>query len=535
MNRKAYRFLPLLLAVLLLMGVLSACGGSRDASAGAQSAASEAPVASEADADRSSEEAPAPAEEPAAESALEPEGSPEEEIPEDPEALGRWLWEKNQAMSAELFAMDADLQATSTMIMDGEEISVPVNMRMRVIYEDEAPKTVQMDMDTQGQMERTWYEDGMVYRSSELGNFKAPMSAEDFNTQYVESQLKDYSELGADAFGTLTGEKTDKGYQITFGDISLEAMLSFTNLTEELLGSMDMGDLAQIKSVTMEGTILLGEDFHMTRSDLTMEYVMDVMGQEISGSSSTIETVNSINDGVTILVPSDDSSYRTLDDINIPDLFETGYELLSLQDALGYQESLTAEIRGGLSEGTYTALDDINYIMSYDGITMRWDSGLYVGDTLMDWTSDRCEGAQGQYITPNGTEEYTDDGVSNYMSIVEYLAVYTETFDEGDNFTTDTRDGNLVLRFDLGEDNAEAILQSNLDYLTTGVDLSQADSLSCTGTMELVYDVSGLLRSQTLSLSATAVIAGQTVEIDMTDLGSVTATGDGVTVDLTGV
>jgi hypothetical protein len=487
--------------------LFSGCGGQQAASS-ASAPTSEAAVSST---EAVSAEAEASAE-------------PEEisQVSQDPEELGQYVWNLVEEANAQVFAVDYDMTMDLDIDLDGDTSSQRITGRVQEINQD-GSYTYHQSQQYMGASSETWYQDGTVYLSDSNGDYKAPMDLETFQAQNSDTS-SDLLDLSADSFGTLTGEKTDSGYSLSFGDVSLDAWQEFAGLITQ--GNEDS---ITCEALSIDGSLTCNAQGQLSQLDMTLTVTCDILGMKLTETIKISETVNGYDDAVTINIPSDAASFTEIGDINIPTLYLTGYETLLSQEAMSYQSAVAITLSDGTDEETYVQMDTISYILGEDGLSARWDTTLVYDQETVSWSSDVYSGGVGTITTEDGADSYTYDDSSYLSDIVDYLAFYEDSFDYGSDYQLEQDEGNTLVTYNLDSDYVFAVLSANLESL--GLDATEGTLVSASGTMTLYFDASGLLCSQLLEGTATLDFDGTVLTVNIQDGGTVNAVGDAVTLD----
>lgn len=451
-----------------------------------------------------------------------PESSLEElaEAPQDPEELGAWLWELNETQDAVHYAMDFDMDM-SVKISIGEETSTEkVKTRIRQIRREDgtmAYQTEQRYLDTQSEL---WYDDGMVYLSDDYGDYKAPMDLDLFQEQYIDNGSSDLMELSPEDFGTLTGEETDTGYVLTYGDVALEAWMAFSGMLDGMLDVVD----GSCEDFTLSGTVTMDRKGNMIRHEMYMSVSVQVMGITMDEELEMLQSVNSVDENVSIVVPENDEDFRDVGDIAIPKTFCDGFNSTLAQDSLGYQSAWTLEL-SDQAEGlatTYGQEDDIHYSFDETGLQVAWTTTATVDGEVVGWTEDSYAGGEGVLKDPDGEEPYIYDDESFGEDIAAFLTAYVESFDSGSGYAQ-TPEGDLA--YDLDAEYAESLLDSYLTDMETGVDIGEALEKFVQGGMEVRFNADGAMVSQELVITAELTYEVGTISVTFRDFGEVIQMG----------
>lgn len=516
------RILALTAALCLL---LSACGGE----AAGRSAETEASV-SAAEESVSASEAPAvESENPTEEPAEDPESSLETEAqaaPEDPVELGRWLWALNEEKDQENYAVDYDMDMTIRVELDGESTTEKVSTRIRQIEHEDGTVTYQSEEQYMNAVTKTWYDDGMVYLSDPYGDYKAPMDLDTFRETYINDGSSDLLELTADDFGTLTGEATGSGYVLTYGDVALDAWMTFSGMFDDALEGLDGG----CESFSLNGTVTLDKDGNMLRHDMQMSVSFDIMGMTLVEDLTMVQSVNGYNESVSISAPADDDVFVDMSDIEIPSVFADGFNGTLAQDALHYQDTMTLSVSDpsqGITD-VYTQQDDIVYSFESDGLHVVWDTSLLDGGQVVSWSNDSYAAGVGAITDETGEAPYTYDDDSFGSDIAGFITLYTDSFDAGNHYQLAQDGDQMVLTYDIDSDYVRGLLSGYLEGYGTGVDYDEAEAKECRGTMSIWFDMSGLMVSQLLDVSAELTYETGVLSVSLTDQGDVLAMGSDV-------
>lgn len=502
-----------LIGVLCLM--LSACGGEQQRSASSDTASVPA-VGSSTE---------------AAEAAVESVKSSLEtgaEAPQDPVELGRWLWSLNEEKNQENYAVDYDVEMSLALDMDGESTTEKVSGRVRQIENQDGTVIYQSEEQYLNAVTTTWYADGMVYLSEPYGDYKAPMDLDAFREQVISDGSSDLMELSVDDFGTLTGEITDSGYVLTYGDVALEAWMAFSEMLDGMLEGVDGG----CEQFELSGTVTLDRDGNMLRHEMKMEVSFDVLGVMLTEHVDMTQSVNSYNESVTISVPVHDDAFVDMSDIQIPSLFADGFNGTLAQNALHYEDTMTLSISdpaGGIAD-TYVQQDTIAYFLAGDGLHVVWDTSTLMDGEVVNWSNDSYVAGSGTFTDNTGESQYTYDDGSFGEDIAAFVTLYADSFDAGNHYQLTQEGSQRVLTFDIDEDYISSLLSGNLSSFGTGVDYDEATEANCRGTMTVWFDGSGLMVSQLLDVTAELTYETGVISVAMTDRGDVLAMGDDVTV-----
>lgn len=501
------------LAVALCM-LLSGCGGTGAASSAPESApaAAETSVQNEAPATEATE-TPKPEESQAA----------AETGSMTPEELGQWAWAQMETYDEASYAVDYDMDMAITVDIDGESTTQKVSGRVKEIDSDTDGDISYQSMQMNGAVTESWYGGGYVYLSDSNGKYKAPISDEDDLDE--QNSADDLLELDAGSFGTLTAEKTDKGYTVTFGDPSLDTWMAFS----DMLSGVDEG--VNCTAFTLDGTVEMDENGALRKLTMEMSAQFDLMGMTMNETATISQTINCYDGDVTIHVPEDDADFRELSDISLPTAFIDGYNALLSQYGVSYQSQLNINITDGTDADDYVEENTIDYIYDEDdGLRLTWD----VSQTLNGETSQSSEtyaNGEGTVVDESGESSYTYDDASFLTDVQNVIAYYSDCFAYGSDYQLEQDGDYQKLTMTLDSEYVEAVAAAYLDAVGAEIDMDEATEIASDGTISFWYDLSGMLVMQLYQGTCKMTYTGAELTVSVTDNGAVLAVNDGVTVN----
>lgn len=460
----------------------------------------------------------------AAESAVETSAA---EAPEDPQELGRWLWDLNQTASAEIFALDEDISMTVHILADTEDTTSSMDSRVKQIQNEDGSLTYQSESHVDNTVTTTWYDDGTIYLSDPYGNYKAPIDEASFTETYLDDTISNLNSLGVDYFGTLTGEKTDTGYLLTYGNVSLDAWMIYSDLIGSTFSSLGVD--ASCEDFSLSGTMTLDQDGNLLRHDFDLSITLDVLETQFTEELQVSQVVNSRNENVSISIPSADDSFVYMSDISIPTIFSDGYNTTLAQDALTFQDTMALTVSDGNSSHVYLQQDDISYM--YDSnyiLSAVWDSNLSQDGETIRWSSDTYSNGEGVYSDDTGDAPYTYDDTSFAEDIFNYVTIYTDSFSYGNNYVLEADGDRTKLTYNLDPYYVEMLLDEYTSTYDTGILFSDASSISSSGTMTVWFDMYGLMESQSLQCTSELTMETGVFTVTLEDNGEVVALGSDV-------
>lgn len=454
------------------------------------------------------------------ESAVESSREEAAEAPGDPEALGAWLWELNEDQAERHFALDFDMDMNIKIMIGEETTSQKLKSRIRQIRREDDTIAYQIEEQYLDSQMELWYDDGTVYLSDDYGDYKAPMELEAFQEQYASDGSSDLMELDSSNFGTLTGEKTETGYVLTYGDVDMKAWMAFSGLMDGMLDVVD----GSCQDFTLSGTITMDAQGDMIRHEMNMNVTLEIMGLTMTEELEMLQSVNSVDEKVSIVVPEDDEDFRDVGDIAIPRTFCDGFNSTLAQDSLDYQSTWTLELTDQTESPAtvYGQEDNISYSFDDTGLRVVWTTTATVDGEAVGWTEDSYAGGEGVIKDPDGEEPYVYDDENFSQDIAGFLTVYVDSFDSGSGYAQ-TPEGDLA--YDLDAEYAESLLDSYLTDMETGVNISEALEKFVQGGMEVRFNADGAMVSQELVITAELTYEVGTISVTFRDFGEVLQMG----------
>ena len=506
------------LAVALCL-LLSGCGGTT------KGASSQEPASAPAEA---SEQMAISATELDATEAVEVSQTEEDQAAEtanmSPEELGQWAWTQMETYGDNAYAIDYDMDISLTVDLDGETTSQKATGRVKEIDSETDGEITYSSMQTNGTVTESWTGGGYVYLSDSNGKYKAPITDEDEQTEVAGGD--DLLELDAGSFSTLTAEKTDKGYTITFGDPSLDTWMAFSDMFT------GVDDSVTCTAFGLNGTAEIDENGATRQIDMEISVQFDVLGMTLSETVVLSQTTNCYDDDVSIHVPETDAEFREVSDISLPTAFINGYNTLLSQYGVSYQSQLNINITDGSVADDYVETNAINYVYDEDnGLSMTWDTDQTLdGETVGQSTDTYANGAGVQVIDGEETS-YTYDDASTMSDIQNNIAFYSGCFAYGSDYKLEQDGDYQKLTMTLDSEYVEMIAAAYLDGIGADFDMNEASEITSNGTISFWYDLNGMLVMQLYQSSSTMSFTGAELTVSITDNGAVMAVNDGVTVN----
>lgn len=456
------------------------------------------------------------------------EASREAETPMDPEELGDWLLEKMYERQEEHFAYDMDMDMTFQLMLEGEDMEeIKSSSRSRSIRREDGTTAYQMEMESEGSRTSLWHDDGMLYLDSDYGSYKVEMDPEEFQQEYlggVAGKVLSNPAVNKQMMrwiGTIRGQETEDGYILTYGDLSPECW----NLISGMLGGMLAEIDGNLRDLTMDGTITLDRQGNILGQELVETVEMDSMGMTARVEVVMRMDVNCYDEQVTIKAPKDDEDFREMSDVEIPQVFANGYGQTLWQDELRYQDTLTLRVADEVNglEDVYIQSDEIRSTVDLGGLNVEWDTGHMKNDQVIGWSQDIYSGGQGTVTDESGEQEYSYDDESFASDIAEFMTLYTDSFEEGNDYQMEEDGTRRRLTYTFSEDYAAYLLRNFLESYGTGVDYREAMEADCRGSMTIWFDETGAMVEQKLEASAELTFETGVISVTVEDHGTVLA------------
>lgn len=507
------KIIALLLAVGLMLSVFSGCGDKSATEVSEE--ASVVAVSQEKETDSAVE----------AVQSLEEEG---ETPPEDPAQLGKWIWDKSVENQDSVYASDYDMEVSLTMVILEEEITESTRGRVRMIEGEDGLVYHSVENGSGSSVEK-WYKDGMMYESSSLGDFKAPVEESEVEEMLGASEIlsSEGMELDSDSFNTVVGEVTASGYQVTFSDVNLNTWMDFIEVISEVT---EDADGMECTAFELDGVRVLNQEYDLVREEINLS-----MGVEYTGITVEITmhiASNGFDEAVSISVPEDDRSFVEYPDIEVPDIYVEGYNAMvnAMDYGMTYDDVLLVTLGADDSDLAYRQHDTISYTFDSDGLLQsQWDSILYTAGEVEYQSSDQYYNGVGQILEQpgDGVYDYTYDDFSMMSDILSFQTYYADSFDYGSNYVLGEDGEYTTLTYDVNQEYVELI--GGLLLPSFGVDITEATEITTTGTMTIWFGQSGMVIRQKYQAHIDMMLPeGLPMSVVMTDDGSVTATGAGV-------
>ena len=500
---------------LTLCLLLSGCGGNGGASSAPEE--SSAPAAA-------SEQTVASAAETAAEAGTEDSQAAAETGDMIPEELGQWAWAQLETHNEATYAIDYDMDMTVDIDLDGESTTQKTSSRIKQIDSETDGRISYASVQMNGAVSETWIGGGYVYLSDANGKYKAPVS--DGDAQGEQNGAADLLEIDAENFGTLTAEKSDKGYTVTFGDPTLDTWMAFS----DMLSTDDDG--VTCTAFTLDGTVEMDETGALSKLDMELSVQVDIMGMTMSETVTLYQTVNNYDDAVTVHVPEDDADFRELSDISLPTAFINGFNTLLSQYGVSYQSELTIGISDGAVTDAFVEDNIINYVYDEDnGLSAVWEIDQTLNGEAIGQTTDTYAGGEGVQVIDGEENSYTYDDASMLSDVQNVIVSYADSFTYGSDYQLEQDGEYQKLTMTLDSEYVEFVVSTYLSALETDIDFDEASEIASEGTVSFWFDLNGMLVMQQFDGSCTLSYTGAEFTITVSDTGAVLAVNDGVTVN----
>ena len=447
--------------------------------------------------------------------------------PTDPVELAKWVWALADEASEACYAADYDVSMLMEIDVNGEYTSSQSSIRTKEITTDDG-SIVYTKSTSDGETSESWYGDGMFYQSSVLGNYKVPMTYEEYEAQEEDdTESNPLADISPENFGKLFATRMDQGYGVNFSEPTLETWMAFS----DMFTSEDQESYT-CEAFDLEGYMQCDEEGNVTQVKLDMTVTLDIMGIPMTMVISMNQLTMGYDEKVSIELPAEDSSYIELADLSIPTAMAASQLITAAQPALQYQRAwvLTLEYEVGMEIVIET--DDIAYSTGEDGLSAVWNYNTNINGEPDYWSTEYYAGGSSTIIDETGEETYstTDELYLDFIS--DYTALYTYTFPYGSDFVTGDDAGFATLTYTLSDEYIEETLLSALSNYSVDHFLTDGTVQSMTGTGTIWFNSVGLIISQLSSISIEVEYEGETIILSLQDACDIVATGDDVVVEI---
>ena len=476
-----------------------------------------------------------PAEVSAAEVVAEPSVH-EDGGPTDPVELAKWVWAMADETSDNHYAEDYDLSMTMEMDMDGEYSFTQISARIKTIssatgnyaYSKADGTTWAGDYPSNTYTE-SWYGDGMYYLSDSLGNYKVPMTYEEYEAQddaSDDSSSQMIAELNPEDFGSLYASRTDLGYTVTFSKPTLETWMAFSGL----LTSDDQESIT-CEAFSLSGTIQCDLDGNITQLKLDMTITVDIMGVPMTMQYEANQITMGYDNKVKIELPTEDETYLELPNLSIPTALYTSQLITNALPSLQYQGVYLITLADDYSVETILQTDNIGYITDDVGVRGVWNTVVTTNDETTYSSSDVFEYGSGIFTDPEGEQPYECNDSQFIDSIQTMITANLSTFSFGTDFQLSEENGVSVLTYNLEQTYVEEWMLNTLDAIDIAYFMDDSDIQASSGTVSLWIDASGLLISNIATLNVEVIYEDTPVTLSLQTGGDIVAIGDSVVLE----
>ena len=333
-----------------------------------------------------------------------------------------------------------------------------------------------------------------------------------------------------DVYEHLEGRETESGYVLEYEGITPEAWQDYAKLSDGILGNiLEDAELSGenaafgFEDLEISGEYAMNKDGELQRQRIEYQFEMSLLGMTVTAEETVEVKVNGFDDNVHISVPEDDESFRSMSDIHIPEMFINGFNSTLAREDLHYQDTLTlwlSDAEQGL-EDVYIQQDDLEYTMDLGGLTARWDTGYLKNDLVTSWSSDSYSGGEGVITDQDGEREYTYDDDSFLSDMIDFMTLYTDSFDSGRDYRLEEDGSQRLLTYTLDGDYAAMLMDTFLEGYETGVLYTDALEEDCRGTMSVWFDETGAMAAQKLELAGELTYEAGVISVTLEDHGTV--------------
>ena len=224
------------------------------------------------------------------------DSQPEPELDDmTPEELGQWAVDQMDAFDEASYAVDCDMEIAVMVDYGGESTSQKASIRVKKITDGD-DTAVYIDASSGDSYSEAWYGGGYVYQWSNYGKFKAPITEEEMEAQDQDG-AEDLLKLDADSFGTFTAEPEGNDYVLTFGDVSLDTWVAFSDM-------LSAGDEnVNCTGFLLSGTVKMKPDGSIQKLKMDLSVQMDLYGTTISQEIQLTQETWGYDDQVLSMCP----------------------------------------------------------------------------------------------------------------------------------------------------------------------------------------------------------------------------------------
>ena len=438
-----------------------------------------------------------------------------------PEELGQWAVDQMDAFDEASYAVDCDMEIAVTVDYGGESTSQKASIRSKEIDSETDGYLFYESMQVDGEVTENWYGNGYAYLSDSYGQYKSPMDEDAYDEMMNGEDTED--DLDMVDFGTLTAEKTDKGYTVTYGDPELDVWKAFS---ETFIG---VDENTTCTAFTMNGTVEMDANgaIHEQKMEITGEF--DLYGETMTQTISASQSIINYDDGVSIRLPEDDEDFVEISDISLPETILDGFSALLGQYGVSYQSETGIAVSDGTSSDEYVVDDTIHYIYGFDeNLYMSWNTTQMLNGETVNQISDTFDSGEGTQVINGEENNYLSDDEMVLSGIQNFIAYYTDCLAYGSDYQLEQDGEKQKLTMKLDSEYVEAIVSDYLSSMDAGIDFEEASKIVTEGTMTFWLSPDGMLVSQRFEGTCTLSYTGAELTVTAYDQGDVLTINAGV-------
>ena len=438
-----------------------------------------------------------------------------------PEELGQWAMDQMDAFDEASYAVDYDMEIAVTVDYGGESTSQKASIRSKEIDSETDGYLFYESMQVDGEVTENWYGNGYAYLSDSYGQYKSPMDEDAYDEMMNGEDTED--DLDMDDFGTLTAEKTDKGYTVTYGDPALDVWKAFS---ETFIG---VDENTTCAAFTMNGTVEMDANGAIREQKMEITGEFDLYGETMTQTISMSQSVINYDDGVSIRLPEDDEGFVEISDISLPETFLDGFSVLLGQHGVSYQGKVGITVSDGTSSDEYVEDNTIHYICGSDeNLYMSWDTTQTLNGETVIQISDTFDSGEGTQVINGEEHNYLSDDEMRLMELQAVIIYYTDCFAYGSDYQLEQDDEKQKLTMKLDSEYVETVVSSYLLSMDVGIDFEEAGKIVSEGTMTFWLSPDGMLVSQRFEGTCTLSYTGAELTVTAYDQGDVLTINAGV-------
>ena len=440
-----------------------------------------------------------------------------------PEELGQWLWAQMEAYDEASYAKDYDMEMSVAVEVGGESTVQKASGRVKKIDSETDGYMFYENMQVNGAVTENWYGGGCAYLSDSYGKYKSPMDKAAYDELMNGENAGAVDKIDHSSFGTLTAEKTDRGYIVTYGDPASD---TWTTLSDGFVG---VDENTACTALTLDGTIEMDENGAIRKQSMEITGQFDVYGETMTQTIYLTQTIINYDDDVSIRLPADDADFREISNISLPETFLNGFSALLSQYGVSYQAELGIRISDGTGSDEYVEDNTVHYIYGLDNcLYLSLEKNRTLNGEVIVQSSDNFSAGKGTVVDETGESTYTYDDALFLMEVQSTIACYTDCFSYGSDYQLEQDGDNQKLTMSLDSEYVEAVADSYLSSMDAGIDFDEASKIVSEGTMSFWINSDGMIVMQRFEGTCTLSYTGAELTVSIYDQGDVLTINAGV-------